>query len=206
MNEHSSSSGRNQLPFFPADLDYAAQRWWTATTRQLSKATHPFLASIKVETIEELPTNDPARNGEASPLYTTLVSSATLSRGPEDALGFDLDKIRADLWAFGQESGDQVEKQMFAHMTAVAESHEMKVDGKDRDFHEALLEVMEKLEFTFDENGNHNVSIMMHPDTYAQIQDKKLTPDQQARLDAIVAKKKEAWNESRRRKPLPRDR
>ena len=200
------STGPDRIPFFPADLDYAAQRWWSATAKELSKATHPFLNSIKVETVEELPTNEPTSSGEASPLYSTLVSSATLTRGVEDSMNFDPDKVRADLWMFAQESGDQIEKQMFAHITKVAESNGMSIDAKDRDFGEALLEVMEKLEFTFDENGNHNVSIMTDPKTYAKLQDKGLTPAQQARLDAIVAKKKEAWDESRRRKPLPRDR
>jgi hypothetical protein len=65
---------------------------------------------------------------------------------------------------------------------------------------EALLAGLEKMDVVFDEDGKPSgLALMMHPDKKQQVEEELALagPEFQARWDAIMARKREAWNASR---------
>jgi hypothetical protein len=62
---------------------------------------------------------------------------------------------------------------------------------------ELLLELMEKIDMSFDDNGKPEITIVMHPDLFQSIQERYPTfdesPEFKKRYDDIVRRKREAW-------------
>ena len=56
---------------------------------------------------------------------------------------------------------------------------------------------------TFDEEGNHNLTVVVHPDLAAKLRDRELTPEQEARMSAVLERRREEWRAARRRPDLP---
>ncbi|RBY85959.1 hypothetical protein [Blastococcus sp. TF02A-26] len=85
----------------------------------------------------------------------------------------------------------------------MTEEHGNTIDAGGRDFFDVVAETLETIEMTFDDEGRPNLTIVMHPDQAEKLRDKQPTPEQEARLDAILERRKEEWLASRRRRDLP---
>jgi hypothetical protein len=75
------------------------------------------------------------------------------------------------------------------------------VDAKGRPFtFELFLEMIEKMELSFDDEGNpHMPSLIVHPAMAAKIQENRAeweaNPEYKERLDEIIARKRREWND-----------
>ncbi len=67
-----------------------------------------------------------------------------------------------------------------------------------------LLDSIEKVEVSFDEDGRHHLGIAINSDTYKLLQRIPVSPEQQQRLNAIIRRKKEQWDAQKRARRLPR--
>jgi len=92
---------------------------------------------------------------------------------------------------------------MLAHISEVCDASGQTIDAEGRDFVDVMIETLETIDISFDENGEHNLTIVMHPDTLAKLQDKQPTPEQEARIQQILERRREEWNASRSRHDLP---
>lgn len=66
-----------------------------------------------------------------------------------------------------------------------------------------MIETLETIDISFDENGEHNLMVVMHPDTAEKLRDKQPTPEQEGRIQQVLERRREEWNASRHRHDLP---
>ncbi len=92
---------------------------------------------------------------------------------------------------------------MLEHISAVTDEYGNTIDASGRDFFDVFAETLETVEMTFDQEGRPNLTIVMHPDTMERLRGKQPTPEQEARINAIMDRRKEEWHASRRRRDLP---
>jgi hypothetical protein len=72
------------------------------------------------------------------------------------------------------------------------------VDAHNRNFWDAYLEMIETTEMQFDEHGNHNYQIVLHPETAKKIQATPPTEEQSKRIEEAIERKRREYYE---RKP-----
>lgn len=190
----------------PREYDIGGVRWLSEALGELARALHPLLAQVTREELAEGPppqAEGGALPAEASSLYRPMVIRHEWTVSIEDVAAFNLEQFLADLYSLADSMGGQTVRGMWEHIAAVTDEYGNTIDAGGRDFFDVLAEVLETIDMTFDEEGRPNLTLGMHPDQMEKLRDKQPTPEQEARLDAILQRRKEEWLASRRRRDLP---
>lgn len=81
---------------------------------------------------------------------------------------------------------------------AVGNSHAL----AGRNIWDAQLEAMESLEWHFDEDGNHHMEFVVHPDTYKKLAENPPTSEQDKRMEELINMKREEYYAKKRTRRL----
>lgn len=81
---------------------------------------------------------------------------------------------------------------------AVGNSHAL----AGRNIWEAQLEMMESVEWHFDENGNHNYQFYCHPDVGKKLAENPPTPEQEKRMEELIKRKRAEYYAKKRTRRL----
>ncbi len=202
-----AAADRPEEPWvMPREYDIGGVRWFSGASRELARALHPLLAQVTREELAEGP--PPQAEGEALPaeassLYRPIAIRHEWTVSIEDVAAFNLDQFLADLYALADSMGSQMVRGMLEHISAVTNKYGNTIEAGGCDFFDVFAETLETIEMSFDDEGHPNLTIVMHPEQIAKMRDKQPTPEQEARLDAILERRKEEWLASRRRRDLP---
>lgn len=199
-------SARPRIQAVPDEFGRGAMAWFSRASLSLGRASHPFLASIQHQTMEELPDASVTRRALGAepdvPLYQGMHFKTEWIVSLDESLDFDLDEFITRLYTVSEEHASQSTRSILAHISAVSEAHGQVVEVKGRPIFDVICESLEKLEFAFDEDGNHNMTLVLHPDNVKLME--SLTPEQKSVMDQIIQRKREEWNAKRRRRKLPK--
>jgi hypothetical protein len=190
----------------PSEYDAAASAWMSTTVDTLSRELHPLLASVRRERVADLPRPEehaPETSDLASPLFRGIEASHVLTADVEDSLRGDVDSFLTMAFDLADAFGSQLMKGMLAHISEVCDATGQTINAEGRDFVDVMIETLETIDISFDENGEHNLTMVMHPDTAAKLQDKQPTLEQEARMQQVLERRREEWNASRSRHDLP---
>jgi hypothetical protein len=99
--------------------------------------------------------------------------------------------------------GGQMMKGLFDHLDELLDGTENSIDGAGRDFADVLIEVLETIEMSFDDEGKPQMTIVMHPDQAKKLREKLPTPEQEAKINEVIDRRREEWFAARRRRDLP---
>jgi hypothetical protein len=190
----------------PREYDIGGVRWFSDASRELARALHPLLAQVTREELAEGPSpraEGDALPAEASSLYRPMAIRHEWTVSIEDVAAFNLDQFLADLYALADSMGGQMVRGMLEHISAVSDEYGNTIDAGGRDFADAFSESLETMDISFDEEGKPNLTLVMHPDQVEKLRENPPTPEQEARIDAILERRKEEWLASRRRRDLP---
>lgn len=207
-SEHAAGqqSARPSFDATPEEYERGALAWFTRASQALGRASHPLLASIEHQTMEELPDDSVITGASGSEtgasLYKGMHFQSEWIVSLDEALDFDLDEFITRLYTMSEKHASQATKNILAHISAVSEEYGQVVEAKGREFFEVICESLEKLEFVFDEEGKHNMTLVLHPDNVKLME--SLTPEQRSVIDQIVQRKREEWNAKRRRRNFPK--
>lgn len=198
-----SGSKPEVVTFFPAEYASAGARWMHRVTMDLAMAQYPFLASIPRETVGDLPDTPPAGASDAGPeLFRPLEASHEWTVDMQSVIDGDRGRFLADLFGLAEAFGAQMEREMLRFIADTAESTGQVVDGTGRDLFEVIIEAMESVEFSFDEEGNHNMAIVMNPTLAEKIRHRQPTESQELRMQQLVERKKREWDAARSRRDI----
>lgn len=183
---------------------------------------HPLYASITKEPIHdsdlpsavsdaeevEIPAADidTPQEGQATSgpdLYRELPSEYEWILDLNDVLDFDVGAYLALAAGAADAFAAQIEAGILAHISDIAEASGNVVSATGRDVVDAFLDSMETMDFSFNDAGEPNITIVIHPDQFKKLQGIAMTAEQQSRHDEIIAKRREEWNASQRRQELP---
>lgn len=81
---------------------------------------------------------------------------------------------------------------------AVGNSHAL----AGRNIWDAQLEMMESVEWHFDENGNHNYQFYCHPDVGKKLAENPPTPEQDKRMEELINRKRTEYYAKKRTRRL----
>jgi hypothetical protein len=207
MEDDLGADDRGVQPWFmPREYEIGGVRWFSHAARELSRALHPLLAQIPRVELAEGP--EPLPEGaqlpsEASLLYRPMAVSHVWTVSIEDVAEFNVSEFLADLYALADDMGGQMVHGLLGLISDVSDEYGNTIDAAGRDFFDVFAETLETIDMTFDEDGRPNLTIVMHPDQAEKLRDKKPSAAQEARINAILDRRREEWRASRRRRDLP---
>jgi hypothetical protein len=192
----------DQYKLGPSEYDDAAQRFFGTGVKALMEAQGGVYSLVRKESISELPDNSlPSPDGNLIRGRSIELSSmSTVSY--EEAIDGDLDGILCAMDRMAAEMHSQVSKSILTHISEICEQTGNIVDGPLS--YDAIADALEHMEFSFDENGNHNISVVVSPDGAEKLRALgEPTAEQQMRLDSIINRRRDEWNARRRSRSLP---
>ncbi|CAL8900627.1 hypothetical protein [Kocuria varians] len=190
----------------PREYEIGGVRWLSDASREMARALHPLLAQVTREELAEGPPpriEDAAVPAEVSSLYRPMVVQHVWTVSIEDVTEFNVDQFLTDLHGLADSMGGQMVRGMLDHISAVSEEYGNTVDATGQDFVDAFAESLETMDLSFDKDGRPNLTIVMHPGTLEKLRENPPTSEQEARIDAILSRRREEWLASRRRRDLP---
>lgn len=207
MDDETRPAGGPDEPWLmPREYEIGAVRWFSEAAREMSRALHPLLAQVPrvelAEGPEPLPVGAPLPN-EASSLYRPMVISRVWTVSIEDVAEFRVDQFLTDLYAFADDMGAQMVRGFLDLVSDVSDEYGNTIDASGRDFFDVFAETLETIDMSFDDDGRPNLTLVMHPEQLEKLRGKQPTTEQEARLNAILDRRREEWRASRRRRDLP---
>lgn len=208
MDDDKPAEGKRIEPpwFLPHEYEIGGVRWFSDTVREMQRALHPLLAQIpRVELADRpaRPVEGEPLPTEASPLYRPAVTSHEWTVSIEDVVAFQADQFLADTYALADDTGGQMVKALLELVSDVSEDYGNVLDGSGGDFFDTFADSLETIDTSFDDEGRPNLTVIVHPDQMDNLREKKPTPEQEARINAILDRRREEWRASRRRRELP---
>lgn len=135
-------------------------------------------------------------------LETRMHRTEALFEMPIDAfLDTDAQQFTESVVNLVESFHHQQKKQLFEIISRTTDAVGNSIDAKGRNIWDAYVEMVQRTEMTFDEHGNHNYKIYVHPETAKKLQANPPTPEQSKQIqEAIEAKRREYYE----RKPTRR--
>ncbi|MEC4841065.1 hypothetical protein R2360_16595 [Mycobacteroides chelonae] len=138
--------------------------------------------------------------GLGSPLYRGIHLQHEWTTSVDEILSYDTDSLLSNIAQTADGMGGQLVRAMAEHISAICERTGNVVDAGGSNFYEAIIEVSEKMELAFDDEGKLKQQILLHPDN---LPEEPPTAEQEARLKAVIDRKREEWSAARSRRELP---
>lgn len=191
----------------PVEYSAAGAAWMRGSVMALAKELHPVLTEVFSEPVNDLPRpEDHAPDTEhlASPLYRGIAVRHEVAGDVRPMVAGDVEPFLSAIFELADEVGGQLTDGMFQHIGDVSDQYGQTVNVGAGGFVEAHIAALEAMDLTFDTDGNPNLpTLVTNSDVIAELAENPPTEEQQARMDAIIEKKREEWNASRRRQELP---
>lgn len=191
---------------YQSEYGAAASAWMNDAVDTLSCELHPLLALVGRERVADLPRSEEQVSetaGLASPLFRVIEASHAMTTDVEDTLHGDIDSFLTMVFDIADTFGSQFVQGMLDHIGEVCDASGQTIDVKGRDFIDGMIDALEAIDIPFGENGEHNLTIVMHPETAERLRGNPPTPEQEARMQKVLKRRREEWNVSRRRHDLP---
>jgi len=204
--QHSAGDRPNEPWAMPREYEIGGVRWFTNATQEMARALHPLLAQVTRIELAEGPAPQPEGTPlprEASSLYRPMAVQHVWTVSIEDVAAFNVEQFLSDLHALADDTGGQMVRGMLEHISDVTEEYGNNIDAAGRDFADVFADTLETIDMTFDEEGRPNLTVVLHPDQARKLRDNPPSPDQEARITAILDRRREEWLASRRRRDLP---
>jgi len=190
----------------PREYEKGAERWQSKAIQKLEVAIHPLLAQVGRETLHDLPEPDDETTtvpGPETSLYRGVVIQHEWTWSAEEVIAFDVDAYLCQLYETADSVGGQMVTAMLKHISDVADEYGQIVSAEGRNFYDLLIDVAEKMDIDFDEDGKPTTMIVVNPETYEKLSADRPTPEQEVKMQAVFDRKREEWHASRRRRDLP---
>lgn len=195
-------AGRSHAAEYPLTLpmtEYAraAMDFMEEAHEALLHANSPLVGRMPRQRVEALPITRYVFESEVVEMAPEPVEAAMTMR--LDAVKVcDIDELMAMISDASATMAAQLQRQLLDHIQRLTEATGQVVSGAGKDPVDAILESLEVMEMSIDDDGNLALpTLVMNPD--AQLPE--LTPDQNQRLNELLARKEA---EARARRPARR--
>lgn len=175
------------------------------TINELMRSKDPVLGQIKTYEIDEIANTQVTTSSgvvETAPMLCQMEFSIILS----DSVAGNLEGFTNSLDIAAESGLQSLMPQIYASISQVCEATGNTIDATGRPFtHDLFLQTLETLEIHFDEDGNHNLTMVVHPSLMEKIN--KLPPpteEQNKAFEELLERKRREFNDRKRQRQLNR--
>ncbi|MCZ7423753.1 hypothetical protein O7605_30020 [Verrucosispora sp. WMMA2121] len=184
------------------EYDAAGSAFMAACIKELMEAQGGVYSLVSKESVEHLPTySAELESGETLDSKPVEVGF-NISIKNDDIIEGRYDDFIAELNRAAIEQEAEVSKKILADISNVTQATGNVIQGDIS--YDLLIDAVDAMEFSFDDDGNHNLSLVVNPVTAEKLRSLgEPTPQQTARLNAVLARKKAEWDARRGSRSLP---
>lgn len=185
------------------EYDRATREFFSEAVDAVARASNPILGQVQREKVEVLPRSmNTMESGDIVELEP-LLSSASVVLSVPDAIRGDFADVVAAIAQTADQFVASIMPSIFEHISAICDATGNVVSAKGRSYWDAMLEALETISITFDEDGNPSLpSTFMSPENAEEIGD---PPEgYEHRCNEIIARRRDEWLAGRRTRRLPR--
>jgi hypothetical protein len=191
----------NSYKFVPSEYNAAMQLFISVGVRALMEAQGGAYSLASRESVNQLPDYRDPPNDDQTPQGRLIEATFDGTISKSEIINGDFEGIVVDMARIAVELEAQISEAMIAHF--VEESKRAGNLVSSEIAYDSIIEVLERIDFSFDENGSPNLSFIVAPEAIQSIRTLgKPTPEQQKRFDEIIARRKEEWDARRRNRRL----
>lgn len=191
----------NSYKFVPSEYNAAVQRFISTGVRALMEAQGGPYSLASRESVNQLPdytdSSDDDQAGQGRLIEATLdaeIDKNEIINGDFEGITVSMSRVAIELEA-------QFSRAIIAHITEESERAGNLVSSELS--YDAIIDTLERMDFSFDESGNPNLGFVAAPEAIQKIRALgEATPEQQKRFDEIIAKRKDEWDARRRNRRL----
>jgi hypothetical protein len=185
-----------------SEYEAATAHFFSTGVKELMEAQGGVYSLVSKEHIEQLPDYSLALPGGdvlgSRPIEA--ISSFTINR--DDVINEDIDSVLNAMYGMAIEMAGQITRAILTHISEICDHTGNIVSGKLS--YDTIADAIEQMEFSFDEDGNHNISVVVSPDGAERLRALgDPTVEQRARLDGIFSRRKDEWDARRSSRSLP---
>lgn len=187
------------------EYDRATREFFSEAVDAVARASDPILGQIQREKVEVIAKSMSTMESGEVVQREPLLSSASVSFSVPDAIDGNFSDVVAAIADTAEQFLSSMMPNIFDHISEICDATGNVVSGKDRPIWDAMIEVLETIAISFDEDRNPSLpSIVMHPDTAAKLGD---PPEgYEEKVNEIIARRRDEWLAGRRTRRLPRQR
>jgi hypothetical protein len=199
-----TSSSTPILLFRLPDYDAPFRSFVNRAIHELARAKDPLLSQIRTEEVEEVGTS--RVTGELETVELPPVSAQLdISFEVDDLVAGASDNVIAMLDGVAEQHLRQVMPAFFESISRITDATGNRIEAKGEPFSpELLLEALEKIEWSFDENDEPIMpTLVVHPTLAEKIaQLPPLTPEQEKAFSDQKERKRDEYRARKRRRKL----
>ena len=171
---------------------------------ELARARSPLLAEIPQDSVTELPisrlSDDSGETLELEPVAVKVPVEFEI----DAVIVGDLSPVLAGVSAAAETHKEALMKAFIETMGKVTDFTGNKLDAKGQPWSwDLLTDMLEQVEMDFDDEGNPKSTLIMNPRDVEKLQAlPPPTPEQDARREAVMARKREEWRKRQRTRRL----
>src|SRR5260370_11575187 len=185
-----------------SEYDAAAQHFISTGVRARMEAQGGVYSLVSKESMAQLPDYSLPLSDDDALRGRPIEASSVATIDYEDVIAGNFDSVLAAMDSIAVEMTGQITNGIMAHISEICERTGNVITGELS--YDVIADTLEHLNFSFDENGNHNISVVVSPACAERIRVRgKPTAEQQTRLDEIIARKRDEWNARRGGRSLP---
>lgn len=201
QNASADPTGIAPGPFALTEYDRAADRVWAESTDALMIAHSPWLAQVDRLDSEHVRSTTVSVSGSPDLVFDTIHTEVSGELPLAEIVAGDMTSIIDAIDAAAQSDARALEAMLLEHYRSITDAtgNVVKTGGEPLT-HETILTLVEKMEIEFDEAGHPQFEIIgiNSGNTFAKLE--AMTPAQDAAWNAMIERKRQAWNERRRRR------
>ncbi len=198
-----------RLPFRFRVGEYSvAERAFVAEAiDEVCRRGDPILSQIQVEPSAGPITSRISGSGGESVRLPVVEIAMTMELTGDEVRSGRPESLVAQIAVAAEQQRRALLTYFFASLDTVTSAAGTAISAAGRPFIDAFCEMLESMELSFDEEGQlaPGYQFVLHPDTYARLapQVAAWTPDEDARVEAVLQRKREEFRARQRRRRLP---
>lgn len=192
--------------FVMANLGFALHKYESGTARLVQEVVRGFQQLDPI--LGQIPTLSVAHDGSTRQVSEPVVLETPLRQEIADStfetqwfLETNVERFRDFIFGISESLLSSMVKSFLETVSQVTDATGNVVDGRE-DFWEGFIEMIEKTEMVFDENGEHGHQIVLNPDTFKKLKNNPPTPEQSRRIEEAIQRKREEHNAKKRTRRL----
>ena len=183
--------------YLNAERDFAFQ-----AIGEIARRNSPLLSEIATESTEAVVVTQVTTDAGETVELGGVSLEATVELSIAEILAGRPAPLLAQLNAAGHKQAEALIGHLLGSISQITEATGNTVSAEGRPFFDALLELLETTDLTFDEDGKLEQVLVTHPDTAERIQGLEPTPEQSAALNALLERKRGEFDAAKRRRRL----
>jgi hypothetical protein len=172
----------------------------------LSRSRGGILSLIRSEPTSRVGTTQLTLESGETVEFETAEIKALMTLSWDDIASTNVDALVSTVDEAAGVHHDELSKWIFENLEKLTTATGNTVDGSGKPLFEAIYEMFEKVEMTFEDDGqvSPGFAFVVHPDMVPRLKqmEAEMTPEQKKRLDDLIDRKREEFFAGRRRREL----